>query len=207
MSDPFAITNVFDAVAAHFVAVAAAAGGDPPRVPVPVVFGWRQRSKKPTRATTAENAGTARRIVWCPGDDSNGDLGELGPPRFPGREPRSLGTLNELVTVYLEANDLSAPEDERAQYVAARELYDEWMRAMYAAARTTFAIVREGWVIEQNERRAGAAIRIVMTLEAMLPATQRGEAVVGLNRAEWVATELDHSETGSAELEEEDETP
>lgn len=202
MSDPFAVTSIFDAVSTHFVDLAAAA--DPPAVAVPNVFGWRERAKKLASPVT----GTARRIVWIPGDDSGrelSDLGEVGPPRFPGREPRSLATLHELVTVYIEASDLASPEDERAQYVAARALYDEWHRALYRAARTTYAIVSEGWVTTQKERRHGAAIRVLLSIEAMLPDATRGEAVVGLDRAEWVATELDHSETGSAELEEDEE--
>lgn len=123
-------------------------------------FGWRERAKHEG----------ARRIVWEPGDD--GDLGEIDPARNPGRNPRSLYTLGELVTVYLEAADItsaSTSENERAQYIAARLLFDRWLRAVYLVAHGTVAIASARWVDDKNTRRFGATIRAVVVIQAMVP--------------------------------------
>jgi hypothetical protein len=120
-------------------------------------FGWREPPKRLA----------GRRIVWVPGDD--GDVGEVAPPRHPGRNPRPLWTIRELCTVHVEAFDAQAPEDELAQYQAARELLDAWLRAVYLEAHGTVAIVSVQWVDDKALRRAGAAIRVVLTVEAMVP--------------------------------------
>lgn len=187
-----ALPKLFEDVVATF---AAAAG---PATPVPQVFGWRERAKHPT----GPNAGMARRIVWVPGDDSNGNVGELGSAREPGRLPRPLATLHELVTVYLEAADLSSPsaaENELAQYAAARTLFNTWYAAVYGAARGTFGIVGTSWVVTQNERRHGAALRVLLAIDAMVPDETTAEAVTDLVGATWALSELDHTENGSAE--------
>lgn len=155
MTTVLAIPLLYEAVVARMDAEAAAA--DPPETAVPQPFGWRE----PARRT-----GT-RRIVWVPGDD--GDLGEFGPPRNPGRNPRSLGTIHELVTVYLEAADLTAPENELLQYTAARLLLDAWLRAVRLAAYGTFEVVSLAWVDDKNLRRHGATIRAVLSVQAMVP--------------------------------------
>lgn len=187
-----AVVHVFDQVVARFVAAAA------PGPAVPQVFGWRERPKHPK----APNVGTARRIVWVPGDDTSGDLGEVAPARAPGGDPRPLATLQELVTVYLEASDLGSAataESERAQYIACRDLYDAWHAALYNVARGAFVIVRSSWVITQTERRHGSAIRVLVAIGAVLPDAVRSESITDLLGATWEAEELDHSETGSVE--------
>lgn len=123
-------------------------------------FGWRERSKHEG----------ARRIVWEPGDD--GDVGELVAARNPGRNPRPLWTLDELVTVYLEAvdqTDAATSENERAQYVAARLLFDLWARAVYQVAHGTIEIRKIGWLDTQNIRRYGATLRVVLSVQAEIP--------------------------------------
>lgn len=120
-------------------------------------FGWREPSKRLA----------GRRIVWVPGDD--GDVGEVAPPRHPGRNPRPLWTIREFCTVHVEALDASSPEDELAQYQAARELLDAWLRAVYLEGHGTVAIVDVRWIDDKALRRAGAAIRVVLTVEAMVP--------------------------------------
>lgn len=128
-------------------------------------FGWREPGRQREAAT----------IVWVPGDDKGGNLGELDAPKYPGRlDPgRPLGTLVELFTVYVSAFDETDPENERAQYHAARLLYDAWWRAVYLSAHGTVRVVSQGWVVgspaPRAERRHGAAIRVVGAIQAMIP--------------------------------------
>lgn len=126
---------------------------------VPNLFGWREKAKKDTTGT---------RIVWVPGDDLSGDVGTLGPARHVGRNPRPLATLNEIATVYLVAFDKSRPEDEASQYHAARLLFDAWYRAAHRVAYGTFQIVRTQWLVSTRERRAGATLRVTLSIQAAI---------------------------------------
>lgn len=150
-----ALTSLFDAVVERMSDDADAAG----LAPVPHAFGWREPAKRTD----------SMRIEWVPGDDESGQMGALGQAKQPGRNPRPLATLHELFTVYIEAVDLGDAENERAQYVAARKLYDAWLRAVYLAARGTFTIEATRWVIDQTVRRYGATIRVLASIEAMVP--------------------------------------
>lgn len=145
-----ALTYLFDNVVARF---------QEEGTHVPNLFGWQKPAQKLV---------TGNRITWVPGDP-NGALGAMLPAKYPGRNPRPLMTIEELVTVEIQASDPSKPEDERAQYVATRLLYDAWLRAVYLAARGTFRIVTSSWLIEKKERRHGAAIRCVCAIDAMVP--------------------------------------
>ena len=149
----FALPRLYDAVVTRF-----AAEGSGPGSPADVVqsFGWREVA----RANTAKG-----RIVWTPGDDV-GALGTVGAPKQPGRvTARPLATLAELVTVTISAVDPTATESELAQYEVTRALFDAWYRAVYLAARGTFAVVSSEWLIDKTTRRHGNAIRVVFTLE------------------------------------------
>lgn len=126
---------------------------------VPQLFGWR---KPPTRLEPGQ------RVIWVPGDDESGDLGELAPARHPGRNPRPLATLRELFTVYLCAYDPTQPESEAAQYRAARLLWSSWYRAIHRTAYGTFRIQRARWFGDNHLRRNGATIRVLLTLEAAI---------------------------------------
>lgn len=180
-----ALPYLFDGVEALFAADAAAQV--PPVEPVPQAFGWRE----PARRT-----GTLR-IIWVPGDDASGAMGDLGPARQPGREPRPLATLHEIFTVYIEARDASAAENERAQYQAARELYDAWYRAVHRVAHGTFVVRSQGWVIDKALRRAGAAIRVLCTVQAMVPDAPL--SLVNVEGADIQTSELDVTETTTTE--------
>lgn len=182
MTVVLALETLYDAVRARMDADTLAL--DPEATPVPQPFGWREPAKR---------TGTMR-IVWIPGDDESGDLGELGPARNPGRNPRPLATLRELFTVYLEAADITAPEDERKQYTATRLLFDAWLRAVHLAARGTYTIESAGWVIEKTTRRYGAAIRVLATIEAMVPDAPLEVAPTD-TRAEVDVELLDNTET------------
>lgn len=149
-----ALPNLFDAVVARFAAEGTA---------VPNLFGWR---------TPPQKLVPTSRICWVPGDEDT--LGEVLPARFPGANPRSIATVGELFTVWIVASDPDPTrrEDERAQYQAARELFDTWYRAVYLAAHGTFRVDSANWVVEKKERRFGAAIRVVVVIEAMVPDTE-----------------------------------
>jgi len=147
-----ALPTLFDAVVARFELDGSA--------PVQT-FGWRQPTKH--KRTTA-------RIAWVPGTPS-GQVGDVGAPKKTGDRDtyRSLGTLGELFTVYIEANDPVRPEDERAQYTVTRLLFDAWLRAVYLAAHGTFEIQSLDWNTEKNERRNGTELVCVCSIEASIP--------------------------------------
>lgn len=152
MADVLALEKLYDDVVARFAADGLQAVN---------LFGWRQPALVQTYIPG--------RITWVPGDQT-GAAGVVNPPRNPGRSPRSLATLRELFTVTITAADPSKPEDERAQYRMVRLLRDFWHRAAYHAAHGTFSIQSERWVInERKERRYGAALRIVCSIDAMVP--------------------------------------
>lgn len=148
MSVTLALTSLYDAVVSRMAAEGY--GEEQP-------FGWREPAKRLA----------GRRVVWVPGDDD--EVGEVGAPKKPGRNPRPLWTLFELCTLYVEAFDTDAPEDERAQYQAARELLDALLRAIYLEGHGTVTVSDLRWVSDKNVRRAGAALRLVITVEAMVP--------------------------------------
>lgn len=122
-------------------------------------FGWRENMKQ---------LASSRRIVFQPGDAS-GAVGDVSNARFPGRNPRPIGTLNELVTVFVEAYDATDAENERKQYQAARELFDAFYRALYLACHGTFEIVSSKWDVSKNVRRRGAMLVVVISLQSMIP--------------------------------------
>ncbi|MBN8609651.1 MAG: hypothetical protein J0L92_03655 [Deltaproteobacteria bacterium] len=130
---------------------------DPVTVPVPVTFGWRE---------TAHQRQTSHRVVFVPGDDAAGTLGTLRAPESPNVGlARPLASLDEVFTAYIEAEDTSAPDNEEAQYVAARALYDAFYRAVYLA-RIPHSITSQRWMADRTVRYAGAAIRITGTVGA-----------------------------------------
>jgi len=147
-----ALPTLFDAVVARFELE----GTDAPQT-----FGWR---------TPFRHKESTSRIAWVPGSPS-GALGDVDAASKTGdRESyRSLATLRELFTVYIESEDPQFPENERAQYQATRLLFDAWVRAVYLAARGTFEIESSDWNIEKNERRNGAELIVVCSIDAVIP--------------------------------------
>jgi hypothetical protein len=149
MTDVLAVTAAYDAVSQRL----ADEGTN-----VTSTFGWRESARQKSGNT----------IVWMPGD-STGVLGALGAARKPGRNPRPLATLAEFVTVEITGYDASQLENERAQYVGTRLLFDAWYRALYLAARGTFEVVSATWLVDKQQRSAGATLRVVVAIEAMVP--------------------------------------
>jgi hypothetical protein len=178
MAVVLALEDLYSKVTARFLAD----GRGPTVVYQP--FGWREPAKQRT---------TSERIVWVPGDDESGELGKLGPARYPGRNPRPLATLGELFTCYIAAQDPSDPTNEAKQYRATRLLFDEWTRALYLAARDTFTIVRSTWVLDKTQFRHGAAIRSLGAIQSMIP-DYTHEAAPTDTKARVTLVELDHSE-------------
>lgn len=129
--------------------------------PCDFAFGWRE----PNRQGQLPVAN----IVTMPGDPQ-GALGDMMGPRYPGAlTVRPLAGLWESFTVYIQAHDPDAPENERAQYRAARLLYDAWIRAVYLAAFGNWRINTQTWITTKNERRFGAGLRITGGILAVIP--------------------------------------
>jgi hypothetical protein len=149
MTGKLAWVHLFEAVSARFVLE---------NVPAVNLFGWRIPAQHPK----------GNRIAWVPGDP-NGIVGTLLPPRNPGSDPRSLGTLGELFTIIINGQDPTDPENEMRQYEIVRYLRDAWFRAAYHAAYGTFTVRSESWVTARNERRHGAALKIGVELQAPIP--------------------------------------
>jgi hypothetical protein len=164
----------------------------PPGLAAANSFGWR---------TPPRQGGPNTRIDWVPGDPS-GNLGEYAPAKWPGRlDPgRPLATWRELFTVYLHGYDGTAHESELAQYKATRLLLDLWLRAVYLAARGTFGIKSTAWLIEKNEKRFGATLRVVGVIEGTVPDLAPTLAPPDVD-ADIEIIELDVTETVQAEPE------
>jgi hypothetical protein len=162
MGDQLALPWLYRAVKARFAE---------DRMAVPVVFGWRQR---------AQRGEGDPRVLFTPGDDQDGSVGDVTAARYPGRAPaRSLGTLNELFTVTIWAADKESPEDELAQYEACRFLFDAWYRAAYLVATDTLVVRDVSWVTDMKDRRYGAALRVLCSIQAMLPDACQPDASQG----------------------------
>jgi len=129
-------------------------------------FGWR--------AVAQQVMGP--RIVWVPGEPRSGNAGTLGPAQLPGRLPRPLATFLERFHVVI-SNGAALDEKELAQYRAARLLFDAWYRAAWRVARQQLTVESTQWVttagvnssLPRQERRHGAAMIVICTLEASIP--------------------------------------
>jgi hypothetical protein len=166
----FALESLYNDVVATF----AADGTNAPNI-----FGWR---------TPPQKFAGVNRVCWVPGDDV--DAGEIAGARFPGQNPRPLATLVELFTVYLLTADVVSPENELAQYKAARTLFDAWYRAAYLSAHGTFSIDRVEWLNAQKERRFGAGLKVVCRVEAQIPDEAAPDANEGVDVAALIDTTL-----------------
>jgi len=151
MAVVFALEHLFDSVVQRFA---------DEKTLIENTFGW----KEPSRQSTNPN-----RIIWVPGDAS-ASLGDLGAARYPGTLPaRPLAMLLESFTCLIVGADPQAVQDDRAQYHQARLNYDAWLRAVYLAAVGTFSIKSQSWDMKRMEGRFGAAIKVVGTIQAVIP--------------------------------------
>jgi hypothetical protein len=147
MSQVLALEYLFAAVKLQF-----ATDG----INVPNLFGWRVPAQHMTGKT---------RIAWVPGDPTS-NAGNVLPARNPGQVPRVLAVLDEYFTVYITGQDASDPENEQKQYHIARVVRDQWYRAVYLAAHGTFAVRNEMWLVDKIERRWGASLRLICSVQA-----------------------------------------
>lgn len=128
-------------------------------------FGWREPDKKLD--------GMARsKVTLVPGDTS-GKIGKIASAKWPGDrqlsyQSRPIGTLHELMTVYCYAVDTENREVELKQYVAVRDLWDDVYSALWRAFHGQFTVDDLGYTHESNERRFGAEIRALITIQARL---------------------------------------
>jgi hypothetical protein len=150
MADTLALEKLYDDVVTRFATES---------TEVPNVFGWR----KPANRGSQQN-----RICWVPGDPS-GAAGDVMSARSPGGNPRSIGTLLEMFTIYVEGRDSSAPENELAQYKATRLIFDAWFRAAYLSVRNLLVVKSASWMVDRTTRRHGATLRAICTVQAKIP--------------------------------------
>lgn len=132
-------------------------------------FGWR----KPT------DRSANFRIVWRPGDDeANDDVGELLGPRSSAQTAitRPIAMLGELVTVYIEAYDASAPSDELVQWRAARGRFNNWWAAVYEAAHGNVSVLAARWLHPTNVSAVGATIRVLLQVLSPVDAVPKTAA-------------------------------
>lgn len=149
-------------------------------------FGWREPS----------NRSASFRVVWVPGDDRSASLGTLVSPRQVSGNPKRLYTLEERATVYIEARDATAPTNDQAQYVAARELFDQWVRAVYKYrpnvvrfGEPTYVGIGGGRNPLAAVSQAGATIRVPIEIDASI--TDAPSALASTKTAAVVATTVD----------------
>jgi len=154
MADTLALEQLFKDVSHRF---------EDEETCVPNVFGWRKPAKRGAQQD---------RICWVPGDPS-GSAGDLIGARQPGRNPRSIATLAETFTVYIEARDVVNMDlqNELYQYKAARLLFDAWYRAVYLSStgRNLVTVKSASWMADRKARPHGATLRVVCIIQAMIP--------------------------------------
>lgn len=152
MPEVLALPLLYDAVVDRFTAD----GTD-----CALAFGWRTPSYLKVPGS---------RIVFVPGDDL-GNMGELLPPR---NQPHAitpgpaLAALDEIFHVVISGEDLTAPEDERAQYTATRLLFDAFARACIRYAGNNIVWLGARWLIDRETRRAGAALLVTAAIDAAI---------------------------------------
>lgn len=139
-----------------YEAVTAAFGLAAPTVTV--TFGWRAPAE----------VESGPRLVFVPGDED--DAGAVVPPRDPGREPaRPLAQLDELFTVFVSNVDETNPNDELKQYSGTRLLFDDLIATVYRYGAGTYRVESVSWHKPKGTLRIGAVLRVVFSLQAVIP--------------------------------------
>ncbi len=146
-------------------------------------FGWREPGRQADPA----------RINWVPGDGGS-TAGRVTGAVKPGRNPRPLLTFHEFFQVYITGRDDTAPEDELAQWKATRLLLDDWLRHVYKAAFGRFTIQSMSWRTTQKERRFGATLVVVASIQSMVPDSVQTETGTD-TQADIDITQLSQTET------------
>lgn len=176
MADTLALEKLYNDVVTRFTAESTAISN---------VFGWQ---------TSAHRGARQNRICWVPGDPS-GAVGQVSSARNPGGNPRCIGTLDELFTIYIEAKDITSPENELLQYKAARFMFDTWYRAAYLSVRNLLSIKSTSWMVDRTARRFGATLQAICEIKAMIPDVAYIDASVDDDLEATAAIELDSDAT------------
>lgn len=145
----------------------------PSVVPLTFPFGF----KEPFKQINQTPEGRAGRIVTVPGLPGNNRRAiEFLPPRNPGRDPRPLATRGEYFHVYVWAVDRSALNDEGAQYDAASDLLDAWVRNWYLVTHTNgdtgigpSTLIDASYSGQQIERGFGMEFVVTGQVHHMVP--------------------------------------
>jgi len=152
MADTLALEKLYGDVVTQFTADSTG---------VPNSFGWREPRHR---------GGQQNRICWVPGDPS-GSAGEVEGAHSPGVNPRSIGTMLETFTIYVEGRDATDLENELKQWKATRLIFDAWFRAAYLSVKNLLTIKSTAWMVDRSARRYGATLRAVCTVQAKIPDT------------------------------------
>lgn len=159
------------------------------RVPVnppSCVFGWREAVKQ-----SNQGSGGAARVVLQPGDPT-GKVGDLGGAKGPGRNPPPVATMVELATLFLWAVDLTDTSD-MGQWRAARRLHDLVLPILIRTFQGRWKQLSKEWMRPELERRFGAEMKVVISVEAMVPGDVIPEAPGGTVPATGVALSINGS--------------
>lgn len=110
--------------------------------------------------------GTSR-VATVPGS-RGGSAGRVGEPKQPGRLPaRPLATWFETFTVYLTARSGNGRR-QQDNYQAVCDLFEEWYRSAWKAARGTFRVTSLEWLQENAEFQFGATLLVTGTIETAI---------------------------------------
>lgn len=188
MADTLALEKLYNDVVERF---------DDESTAISNVFGWQ---------TPKHRGAQQNRICWVPGDPS-GSAGQVSGARNPGGNPRCIGTLDELFTVFIEAKDISSAENELKQYKAARFMFDTWYRAAYLSVKNLLSIKSASWMVDRTARRYGATLQVICEIKAMIPDLAYTNASEDQDLEATAAIELDSDNTAPVASEEIDIPP
>jgi hypothetical protein len=130
-------------------------------------FGWQA----PQQQKVSQS-----RICWVPGDPQ-GKAGKMSPAQNVGQLPsRTLGTLDELFTIYIQTTFRALPHVELEQYKACRDLFDIFWRALYRASYDIgtggrVQLIDASWDRKRLVRQDGACLHVLIMAPAMIPDT------------------------------------
>lgn len=152
---------------------------------VSIRFGWREPDKK-------IDGMVKPKVTLVPGD-TGGKVGKVASAKWPGDrqlsyQSRPIGTLHELLTIYCYAVDADNRESEIHQYAAVRNLWDDVYAALWRAFHGQFTVDDMAYTHESNERRFGAEIRTLITIQARLDDKFEGYTVETPTKAEGDAS-------------------
>ncbi|NUP05523.1 MAG: hypothetical protein HOW73_05635 [Polyangiaceae bacterium] len=126
-------------------------------------LGWGRREL--TKQINQKPGTRAGRVIWIPGDDT-GKTGELGAPKFGKRIPRTVLSWRELATVHIWGRDATAPNDERAHYRVARDLFEQVCRAIDGSSSGMVKYSNPTWNVDTPvERVFGCELTFEVTVD------------------------------------------